>query len=137
MQGNLSRCGISYISPQNMYYFAEKLMDIDAKLGILITPYLIVNDDILYELHYYEFDVVVRGGKSYYVDYNPRNTLPAEILENLKPQVRIAIGDKNTYRKAVKWYLDNMSKMEFEEDKKYYPKLQDAQLYYQIFIDSD
>lgn len=137
MQGNIERGNQVYISSQNMGYFTEQLGGFDAKQGILITPYLIVNNGGLYELHYYEFDVEVRGDKSYYVDYNPRNTLPTEITENLKPQVIIAVGDRDSYHKAIKWYLANMSKMKFKEDKEHHHQLEDAQLYYQIFIDSD
>lgn len=137
LQGNLPRGNVVYISSRNMNYFVEHLEGIDATQGILITPYLIVNNGGLYELHYYEFDVEVRGDKSYYIDYNPKNTLPAEITKNLKPQVIIAVGDKGSYKKAVASYLENMSKMEFKEDKEHHPQLQNAQLFYQIFIDSD
>ena len=137
MQGNLSRGNEVYISSQNMDYFAEQLQGIDAKQGILITPYLIINNGGLYELHYHEFDVEVRGDESYYVDYNPRNTLPTEITDNLKPQVIITVGDKNFYCNAIKQYLGKMQKMKFKEDKEHHPELQNAQLFYQIFIDSD
>jgi len=137
LQGNLAKGNVVYISVQNMDFFADQLETVDARLGILITPYLIVNNGGLYELHYYEFDIEVRGDESYYVDYNPRNTLPTEITENLKPQVIIAVGDKNSYNKAVKWYLANISKMEFKEDKEHNPKLQNAQLFFQIFMNAD
>ena len=73
--------------------------------GILITLHLIADDGGLCELHYYEFDIEVRGDKTYYVDYNPRNTLPNEITETLKPQIIIAWGDGNSYSKSVKEYL--------------------------------
>ena len=106
MQENFLRGNGVYISPKNMDYLAEQLEEIEAIQGILITPYLIINNAGLYELHYYEFDVEVRGDESHYVDYNPSNTLPREITENLNPQVIIAIGDKISYSKAVKGYLE-------------------------------
>jgi len=134
MQGNLYRGTEAYILGANMRCFAEKLSDVDARQGILITPYLIADDGGLYELHYCEFDVEVRGDKSYYVDYNPGNVLPKEITENLKPQAIIAVGDKKSYTKAVKEYLENMSKMEFSEEKESHPTLKNAQLFFQIFI---
>ena len=137
MQGNCVRGNQVYISSQNMVCFAGKLEEIDTKQGILITPYLIVENGGLYELHYYEFDVEVRGDESYYVDYNLQNTLPTEITKNLKPQVIIAVGDRDSYSKAVKWYLTNMSKMKFKEDKEHYTQLQNAKLFYQIFTDDN
>jgi len=137
LQKNLSKDGKVYISPSNMDYFAKQLAETDAMQGILITPYLIVNDGRLYELHYYEFDVEVRGAMVRYMDYNPNNMLPKEITESLKPQIAIAIGDKIAYSNAVKEYLKNMSNMEFKEDKEYNPELKNAQLFYQIFMDMD
>lgn len=137
MDGNLNRGRNLYISVSNMDCFADQLSGIDAKQGILITPYLIVDNSILYELHYYEFDVEVRGDKSYFANYNKSNILPIEITEKLKPQVIVAVGDTCFYSEAVNKYLSNMKTMRFEEDKEHYPKLRNAELFYQIFIDSD
>ncbi len=136
-QGNLERGNGIYISTQNMDYFAAKLASIDARQGILITPYLIIKDGSLYELHYYEFDIEVRADKSHFNDYNHKNTLAKEITQNLKPQAIVANGDTNFYHKSVKWYLENMKKMTFDEIVIHYPELKNAQLFYQIFINSD
>ena len=137
LQGNIQRGRGIYISSLNMDYFTAKLVGIDAQRGILITPYLISEDGSLYELHYYEFDVEVRDENSHYNDYNPRNSLPKEITENLKPQVIIAVGDIEFYQKSVTWYIEMMRKMTFIETKARYPEFGDAQLFYQIFMDSD
>lgn len=136
-QGNLERGNGIYISSQNMDYFAKQLASIDAQQGILITPYLIIKDGSLYELHYYEFDIEVRADKSYFNDYNPKNTLPKEITQNLKPQAIIAVGDANSYQKSVTWYLENMQRMTFDEIMFHYPELRKAQVFYQLVIDSD
>ena len=137
LQGNLTIGNGVYISALNMDRFSERLEGIDTTQGILVTPYLIMNKSMRCELLYYEFDVEVRGKKTHYVDYNPNNLLPAEITENLKPQIIIAVGDKNSYKNAVKKYLTNMSKMEFAVEKEHYPELQNAQLFFQIFTDSE
>jgi hypothetical protein len=136
-KGNLSRSRNIYISVSNMDCFADQLSEVDAKQGILITPYLIVKNGILYELYYYEFDIEVREDKSYLVDYNKNNTLPIEITEKLKPQAIVAVGDTRFYSEAVNKYLSNMKTMKFEEEKEHYPQLRDAELFYEIIIDSD
>ena len=137
MQGNLRSHNEVYISVSSMERFAEQLKRVNTEQGILITPYLLVEGGMLYELHYYEFDIEVRGSESYYKDYNARNSLPSEITENLKPQAIIAVGDKESYVRAVKEYLENMNRMKFAEEKDHYPELKKAQLCYQIFRDSD
>ncbi len=91
----------------------------------------------LYELHYYEFDIELRGDRSYYLEYDPRNILPAEITENLKPQAVIAVGDGLCFSDMVTKYLSSMTNMKFKEEKECYPELHNAQLFYQIFLGSD
>ena len=137
LHGNLQRGNGIYISPQNMDYFAEQLAGIEAQQGILITPYLVIEGGSLYELHYYEFDVEVRNEKSHFNNYNPRNSLPKEITENLKPQVIIAVADAESYQKSVAWYLENMRKMTFSEVKAHYPEFKNSHLFYEIIVDSD
>jgi len=137
LQGNLARGNGVYVSSRNMDRFANLLSEIDGRHGILLTPYLIIDKGALYELHYYEFDIEVRNEQSHFNDYNPRNSLPKEITENLRPQAIVAVGDTDFYQKAVMWYLKNMQKMTFNEIKTYYPELQNAQVFYQIFMDSD
>ena len=80
----------------------------------------------LYELHYYEFDVEVRGDKSYYTNYDKNNTLPVEITEKLGPQAIVTAGDVDFYRKTVSEYLSNMKTMKFTADKEHYPQLRSA-----------
>ena len=135
--GNLQKGRNIYIAASNMDRFGDELAEVDAKQGILITPYLITREGALYELHYYEFDVEVRGDRSSFIGYNKGNTLPKEITENLKPQAIVAMGDIAFYCEAVKEYLQKMTAMQFEDEKNQYPQLQSAQLFYQVFIDSD
>ena len=137
LQGNLSRGIGVYISAKNMNFFATLLSEIDGKHGILLTPYLIIDKGALYELHYYEFDIEVRNEQSHFNDYNSRNSLPKEITENLKPQAIVAVGDTDFYQKSVTWYLKHMQEMTFSEIKIYYSELHNAQVFYQIFMDSD
>ena len=59
MEGNLNRGRNIHISVPNMDRFTNHLSEVDARQGILITPYLIAGNSSLYELHYYEFDVEV------------------------------------------------------------------------------
>ena len=137
LQGNIQRGRGIYISSLNMDYFTAKLAGIDAQQGILITPYLITEDGSLYELHYYEFDVEVRDENSHFNDYNPRNSLPKEITENIKPQVIVAVADTEFYQESVSWYIEMMHKMTFTEVKARYPEFQNAELFYQIYMDTD
>ena len=137
LHGNFQRGNGIYISPHNMDYFAEQLAGIDAQQGVLITPYLIIESGSIYELHYYEFDVEVRNEKSHFNNYNPKNLLPKEITENLKPQVIIAVTNAGFYQKAVTWYLENMRKMTFSEVKGRYPELGNSHLFYEIIVDTD
>lgn len=137
LSGNIQRGHEIYISPQNMEYFAEQLSGIDAQQGILITPYLIIEGSSIYELHYYEFDIEVRNEASHFNDYAPKNSLPDEITENLKPQAIIVTGDTKFYQESVSWYLKKMQKMKFSDVKSCYPEFQNSHLFYQIIIDSD
>lgn len=137
MEGNLNRGRSPYISVANMDFFASQLSGIDAKQGILITPFLIADNGTLYELHYYAFDIEVRGNQSHYVNYNKNNTLPTEITENIKPQAIVAVGDTRFYSEAANKYLSSMKNMKFDEEKKHYPQLQNANLFYEIIVDSD
>ena len=123
LEGNLFGARKSYITASNMAYFSAELLNVPEPEAILLTPYLIVEDVITYELHYYEFDIEVRGEKSYYTDYNKRNALPAEITQKLKPQAIVAVGDVKFYSEVVKNYLTNMQTMEFASIKEHYPQL--------------
>ena len=133
LEGNLFRGRGVYITVSNMAYFSAELLNVPEPEAILLTPYLIVEDGGLYELYCYEFDIEVRGEKSYYTDYNKRNALPAEITQKLKPQAIVAVGDVKFYSEVVKNYLTNMQTMEFASIKEHYPQLEDAELFYQIF----
>jgi hypothetical protein len=135
LPNNLIRCGSVFISTPNMCKFAENLVHVDDVKGILITPYLINKGKEISELLYYEFDIDVRGSESYLADYNKNNTLPAEIIQNIKPQAIVAVGDTTYYRESVSLYLEKMRQFKFENVKEQYPKLKDAEVYYQIFTD--
>jgi hypothetical protein len=137
LDGNLQRGKSVYISVDNMKLFSDYLVDINAQQGILLTPYLIKDGEALYELHSYEFEIDIRDEVSHFNEYNPRNCLEKEVTQNLKPQAIIRSGDSKFYYDTVRWYLVQMGKMKFSEAKEHYPILQEANLFYQIFMDSD
>lgn len=135
-EGNLQRYNHIYITPQNMMYFRQDVIDYGVMPDILITPYLISNDGgSLYELHYYEFDLDIGGNKSHYIEYNAKNSLPEEITKNIKPRAVIADGDIEFYVSALSNYLYAMNKMQFKEDREHYPQLKNAPLYFELFMD--
>lgn len=104
-------------------------------LNILITPYLIIEDyNIVYELHYYEFELeIIDIQKSYFVEHPQGNILPKEITKNIKPKGIVAAGDKKFYLKSLCNYLIKMRKMEFLYDKEKDKRLEKSELYFQIF----
>ena len=137
LQGNLTRGNSIYISSSNIDYFSKLICETDGKHGILITPYLIIENGALYELNYYEFDIEVKYEKSHYNEYNYQNLLPKEITKNLKPQAIVCVGDVAFYQKVVTWYLKNMQNMTFFDIITQNPELKNAKLYYQIFMGSN
>lgn len=137
LPGNLTRGNGRYISAQNMKRFAKLLNQATWEDSLLFTPFLIVNHGALYELHYYEFDIEIKNEPSHYEEYSPKNSLPQEIVEHLKPQAIVSAGDRDFYQKVITEYLNNMEKMTFDEIINYYPELKEAQVFYQIIVDSD
>ncbi len=134
--GNYCRNGDDiYISYENMNLFLKIIEDQEELLNILITPYLICeNSNTIYELHYYEFELEVTDiKKSYFIEYSERNTLPEEIVKNIKPKGIVAEYDKIFYIKALKEYLTEMVKMEFKNNKEQDERLKKSSLYFQIF----
>lgn len=124
-----------YISSKNMWCFLEMIEKQEQMLNMLITPYLIIEDsNFVYELHYYEFELeIINIQKSYFVEHFQGNTLPEEIVKNIKSKGVVAEGDKAFYLKALQQYLIEMEKMEFKYDKEHDKKLEKASLYFQIF----
>ena len=61
--------------------------------------------DNLRDYRYYEFDVEVKNEPSHFKQYNPKNSLPQEITDNMRPQAIISVGAKEIFQKTIKWYL--------------------------------
>ncbi|MCL2163706.1 MAG: hypothetical protein FWH55_04765 [Oscillospiraceae bacterium] len=135
-KGNYCRGnGDIYISPMNMGNFVNYLDDCDDVPSVLITPYLInTEDDDLYELHYYEFELEAQDtAQSYFVEHQEGNVLPEEIVKSIKPKVIIAKNDKAFLIKSLHNYLKSMERMDFEQDRNNNKRLEKAVLFYQIF----
>jgi len=115
--------------------FVDGLKNCNDTISILLTPYLVnIEEDALYELHYYEFELeMLDVDHSYYIEYMENNSLPKEIVNNIKPKAIVAKSDKAFLIESLQNYLKSMRKMVFEEDRKSDIRLQDAGLYYQIF----
>ncbi|NLW47276.1 MAG: hypothetical protein GXY86_08070 [Firmicutes bacterium] len=136
LNGNhIRESGDIYISPANIEKLGIYLENSDDIETILITPYLInLKDGALYELHYYEFEIeVLNVPKSNYVEYGEGNMLPKEITNNIKPKVVVSQKDKTFLLKALYDYLKAMGQMTFEQDRKHDERLENAELFYQIF----
>lgn len=136
LNGNYIRnSGDIYISPANIDKLEIYLENSDDIETILITPYLInFKDGALYELHYYEFEIeVLNVPKSNYVEYVEGNILPKEITNNIKPKAVVSQKDKTFLLKALYDYLKAMGQMTFEQDRKHDERLENAELFYQIF----
>ena len=139
-EGNHFRAnGNIYISPANMTGLVDFIVSCDEsvinELDILITPYLInLKDQALYELHYYEFGLeVLDVSESFYVEHNIKNSLPKEIIDNIKPKAVAAKFDRHFVIMALQGYLGSMSKMDFKQDRAKCQMLEGADLFYQIF----
>lgn len=135
MKGNEHKYGNTYISAENMDVFAKRLIEINPIKGILLTPYLIENNNKgIFELHYYEFEIDFKGDKTFYVEHNLLNTLPSEIIQYIKPRVIISEKDPSLYFNIIRDYLNNMKKMQFRDIIEHYPKLKNSKIFYQIFL---
>lgn len=134
-EGNYNGNGSNtYISVSNMDKFVSELETYEQIEGVLITPYLINKDKAIYELLYYSFEVeVVDSYDSMYNEFLKENSLPEEVLDNLKPKLAVNKDDKTLYFAALKNYLTVMKKMKFELERNSNSKLMKATLYYQIF----
>lgn len=136
LNGNhIRESGDIYISPVNIDKLGMYLENSDDIETILITPYLInLKDRALYELHYYEFEIeVLNVPKSKYVEYAEGNILPKEMTNNIKPKAVVSQKDKNFLLKALQGYLKTMGQMTFEQDRKHDKRLENTELFYQIF----
>jgi hypothetical protein len=134
-QGNHESAESIYISPTNMKTFATFLQDCEDFQEILITPYLVnLEDDSRCELLYYEFTLELQEiPLPYFMDYDPENTLPKEIINNIKPKAIAAKKNKKFLVDALSSYLDNMDKMSFSEVRCSDERLKFAKLFYHIF----
>jgi hypothetical protein len=136
MNGNYIReSGHVYISPSNMSKLGIYFENSDDVETILITPYLInIIDEALYELHYYEFEIeVLNVSKSNYLEFSGGNILPNEITNNIKSKAVVSQKDKRFLIKALQDYLTAMGQMTFEQDRQHDKRLENAELFYQIF----
>ena len=123
-----------YISLNNMLIVPNLVKESKELCSILITPYLIDEDDsIISELHYYEFEIEVCDLKeSYLVDYPKENVLSKEIVDNFKPKAFVALNDFAFYEKILNNYLKNIQKASFKEEKSD-SRLDSSALYFQVF----
>lgn len=124
-----------YISLDNMLRISNLVKESGELQSILITPYLIGKDnDIIFELHYYEFEIEVCDvQKSYLVDYPDGNILSKEIVTNFKPKAFVTFNDLSFYEKVLNDYLKNIQKLSFYEERKSDNRLKNSMLYFQIF----
>ena len=124
----------TYITVSNMDKLVSVLETYEQIEGILITPYLIIENEAIYELLYYTFEIeVVDSYNSRYIEFLEGNSLPREVLDNLKPKLVVNKRDTTLYFAALKNYLTAMKKMKFELERNNSGKLMEATLYYQIF----
>ena len=124
-----------YISLNNMLTVPSLIKKSEELYSILITPYLIdKNVSVIFELHYYEFDIeVCDSEESYLVDYPNGNLLSKDIIDNFKPGAFVALRDFDFYEKILNNYLVNIQKASFKEERKSDNRLDNSMLYFQIF----
>lgn len=124
-----------YISLDNMLTIPDLVKKSGKLHSLLITPYLIGGDNyMIFELHYYEFEIEVCDlEKSYFTDYPKGNLLSKEVIDNFKPKAFVAINDFAFYEKILNDYLKNIQMASFEEEKNLNNKLENSVLYFQIF----
>lgn len=124
-----------YISLDNML-MVPNLVKKSGKLhSLLITPYLIGRDShMIFELHYYEFEIEVCDlERSYFVEYPKGNLLSKEVIDNFKPKAFVAINDFAFYEKILNDYFKNIQMASFEVEKNLDGKLENSVLYFQVF----
>jgi len=124
-----------YISLNNMLTLQNLIKESGELHSILITPYLIdKGNPIIFELHYYEFEMEVCDlEKSYFVEYPKESLLSKEIVNNFKPKVFVARNDFIFYEQVLNDYLKNIQKLSFKEERKVDSRLENSILYFQVF----
>ena len=124
-----------YISLNNMLTLPNLVKESGELHSMLITPYLIGTDNnIIFELHYYEFEIEVCDSEnSYLVDYPEGNLLTKEIVDNFKPKAFVALNDITFYERVLNDYLKNMQRALFKEERKSDSRLEKSMLYFQVF----
>ncbi|MBC8559581.1 hypothetical protein [Fumia xinanensis] len=124
-----------YISLDNMLTIPNLVKKSGKLHSLLITPYLINRDNhMIFELHYYEFEIEVCDlEKSYFVDYPKENLLSKELIDNFKPKAFVAINDFAFYERILNDYLKNIQMTSFEEEKTLDSRLENSMLYFQVF----
>jgi len=134
--GNLHTAyGGIYITPENMKKFANILASCEDGQEILIAPYLInLEEGGTYELLHYQFLIeLLDVPQSYFFEFNPKNILSKEIVDNIKPKAVIPNNDKSILVGILQEYLTKMNEMLFEAERSSNEKLETAKLFYQIF----
>jgi hypothetical protein len=133
--GNIIRGANMYINSKNINHVIGLIKSSDVtEEEILITPYLINKDPIqIYELHYYEFEIDMKGEISYHINYPSRNCLEKEIIDNIHPRTVVARGDKEQFLEEISKYFRVMEQMTFSSAIEAYPILSESKLYYEFF----
>lgn len=124
-----------YISLDNMLTIPNLVKKSGKLHSLLITPYLINRDNhMIFELHYYEFEIEVCDSEnSYLVDYPEGNLLTKEIVDNFKPKAFVALNDITFYERVLNDYLKNIQRALFKEERKSDSRLEKSMLYFQVF----
>ena len=127
--------GDIYITSENMKKFANTLSNCDDEQEVLIVPYLInLEEGGTYELLYYQFLIeILDVSQSHFLEFHPKNVLPREIVEKIKPKAVVPSGDKAIFVNVLQEYLAKMDEMLFEECRNADERLKAAKLFYQIF----
>lgn len=124
-----------YISLNNILTIPDLVKESEELHSLLITPYLISEDDhIIFELHYYEFEIEVCDlEKSYLVDYPKGNLLSKEIVDNFKSKAFVALNDVAFYERILNNYLKSIQMASFKDERKSDNRLEKSMLYFQVF----
>ena len=135
-EGNYCRSsGTTYISPENMKIFANYLTQCEDIQDMLVTPYLInLEDSAISELLYHQFMIeILDVSRVSFLEFPSGNTLPKEIVDNIKPKVTVPKGNRETLSIILNEYLTKMDEMLFAEYRNCSKSLEKAMLFYEIF----
>lgn len=136
LPGNyIDSVGRVYLSIENMktmlIMFSEETIETES---FLFTPFLInPESNALYELHYYEFEIEVSNTNEVrYIEHSKENSLPEEIVANIKPKAVVPKNSVEKYINVLNGYLYAMQRMELEEVDAY-SELEQGELFFRIY----